>query len=95
MRKITIPALLALMLVAGCDEIAGDRVVVRGTGAEEFLKLRAGPGLGYKAILGVPDGTLLIRHACVTEVSQLWCKVSLAAAPGIAGYVSADYLSEH
>ena len=62
---------------------------------EEFLKLRAGPGLGYKTILGLPDGTLLNRQNCVTKVGQLWCKVSLVTAPGITGYVSADYLSSH
>jgi uncharacterized protein YraI len=93
MRKITIPLILALMLVAGCDDISVGRAVVRGTGAQEFLKLRAGPGLGYKTILGLPDGTQLARRSCVTEVGQLWCKVSLATAPGISGYVSADYLS--
>jgi len=93
MRKITIPLLLVLVLTAGCDDTASGRAMVKGTGAEEFLKLRAGPGLGYKPILGLPDGTLLTRHACVTEVGQLWCKVSLAAAPGITGYVSEDYLS--
>jgi uncharacterized protein YraI len=67
--------------------------VVEGAGPDEFLKLRAGPGLGYSIILGLPDGTSLIRRDCVTEVSQLWCRVSLAAAPQITGYVSADYLS--
>jgi uncharacterized protein YraI len=87
--------LLAFLLVAGCNELANGRTVVKGTGDEEFLKLRAGPGLGFKPILGLPDGTLLIRQNCVTEVGQLWCKVSLAAAPGITGYVSADYLSSH
>lgn len=95
MRKIIILLLLALMPIAGCNAMAGGgQVVVKGAGDEEFLKLRAGPGLGFKAILGLPDGTLLTRHDCVTEVGQLWCKVSLATAPGISGYVSADYLSE-
>lgn len=94
MRKITTPALLALLLFTGCDTTAAGRAVVSGTGDEEFLKLRAGPGLGYKATLGLPDGTLLTRRSCVTELGQLWCKVSLADAPGITGYVSADYLSE-
>ena len=94
MRKITFSVLLVLMLVSGCDVTAVGRAVVKGTGDEEFLKLRAGPGLGYKATLGLPDGTMLTRRTCVTEVGQLWCKVSLAAAPGITGYVSADYLSD-
>ena len=94
MRKITIPLLLAMLVVAGCDSTTAGDAVVKGTGNVEFLKLRAGPGLGYKATLGLPDGTMLTRRTCVTEVGQLWCKVSLAAAPGITGYVSADYLSD-
>lgn len=93
MRTLTIPLLLALTLGAGCEDTAAGRAIVKGTGDEQFLKLRAGPGLGYKVILGLPDGTLLTRRNCVAEVGQLWCKVSLATAPGVTGYVSADYLS--
>lgn len=93
MRKTTIPLILALILVAGCQTSVSGTAMVTGTGEEEFLKLRAGPGLGFKTILGLPDGTRLTRRACVTEVGQLWCKVALASAPGITGYVAADYLS--
>ena len=96
MRRGTASTLLALALLAGCDAgSAGEagRVVVQGAGLDEFLKLRAGPGLGYRIILGLPDGTPLIRRDCVTEVGQLWCGVSLSAAPQITGYLSADYLS--
>ena len=93
MRQINFPILLAMMLVASCDSATGGRAVVTGIGEEEFLKLRAGPSLGYKVVLGLPEGTPLKRHACVTELGQLWCKVSLAAAPAVSGYVSADYLS--
>jgi hypothetical protein len=73
--------------------VEAGRVVVEGAGPDEFLKLRAGPGLGFSTIVGLPDGTSLDRHDCVTELGQLWCKVSLSAAPQISGYVSADYLS--
>lgn len=93
MRRITIPVLLALMLVSSCDGPVAGRVVVKGTEQEEFLKLRAGPGLGFKIILGLPNGTALTRRTCVTELGQLWCQVSLTAAPEITGYVSADYLT--
>lgn len=93
MRTTTIKILLALILVSSCDGSPAGRVVVRGTEQEEFLKLRAGPGLGFKVILGLPDGTPLNRRVCVTELGQLWCRVSLTTAPGITGYVSADYLT--
>jgi uncharacterized protein YraI len=86
-------ALLALMLLAGCTDAAGNRAVVERAGPDDLLKLRAGPGLGFMVILGLPDGTELIRRDCVTELGQLWCRVSLAIAPGVTGYVSADYLS--
>jgi len=92
MSRNTLAALLALML-AGCIGTAGDRAVVKGAGPDEFLKLRAGPGLGYKVIMGLPDGTEVTRRDCVTEVGQSWCRVSLAGAPALSGYVSADYLS--
>ena len=94
MHRSTQALFLALLLVAGCVSVGTGRSVVKGAGPEELLKLRAGPGLGYRVILGLPDGTLLDRHDCVTEVGQLWCRVSLADAPGIKGYVSADYISE-
>ena len=92
MRLNTVPTLLALVLLAGCGGDAGG-VVVQGAGPDKFLKLRVGPGLGYRTILGLPDGTALVRRDCVTELGQLWCRVSLSAAPRITGYVSADYLS--
>ena len=93
MRRRAVPILLALALLAGCGTGDAGRAVVEGAGPEEFVKLRAGPGLGYRIILGLPDGTVLVRRDCVTELGQLWCRVSLSSAPGVTGYVSADYLS--
>ncbi|WP_409373599.1 SH3 domain-containing protein [Sulfitobacter guttiformis] len=81
------------MLLSGCSDFATERTTVLGAGPDELLKLRAGPGLGFSVVLGLPDGTSLVRRDCVTELGQLWCRVSLAAAPQITGYVAADYLS--
>lgn len=86
------PIVLILTLVSGCSDGLSNRAVVSGTGSDELLKLRAGPGLGFRVIVGLPDGTELIRRDCVTEASQLWCRVSLSASPTVTGYVSADYL---
>ena len=92
MRLAFIPLILGL-LVAGCAEgPIASRAVVSGAGSE-LLKLRAGPGLGYRIILGLPDGTVVNRHSCVVEVGQRWCRVSLAAAPGMRGFVADDYLT--
>lgn len=93
MRYAAFPFLAILMCVASCGETPVGRAVVKGAGDEEFLKLRAGPGLGFNVLLGLPDGTMVTRHACVTELGQLWCQVSLANGPGVKGYVSADYLT--
>ncbi|MFC3179369.1 SH3 domain-containing protein [Cypionkella sinensis] len=93
MRYIALPIGLALLLVAGCAEMSSSHAVVKGAGPDELLKLRAGPGLGYKIIVGLPDGTRLTRHTCVTEEGQLWCEVTVNASPYLKGYVSADYLS--
>lgn len=87
----TLSLLSVLLIVAGCA--TGTGAVVRNAGPDDLLKLRAGPGLGYKILMGLPDGTKLTRRDCVTEVGQLWCRVALADAPGVTGYVSADYLS--
>ncbi len=86
-------SLLTFALLVGCNSVAGSRTVVERAGPDDLLKLRAGPGLGYKVRLGLPDGTKLIRRGCVTEVGQLWCRVALADAPSVTGFVSADYLS--
>lgn len=77
----------------GMQHCIGTRTEVERVGEDEHLKLRAGPGLGFRVVLGLPDGTQLIQRDCVTESSQLWCRVSLAEAPTVSGYVSADYLA--
>lgn len=94
MHRSTLPTILVFMLLANCSDLVSDRTVVDGAGPDELLKLRAGPGLGYNVVLGLPDGTSLNRRDCVTEAGQLWCQVSLSGAPSITGYVSADYLLE-
>ncbi|SPJ22294.1 SH3 domain-containing protein [Palleronia abyssalis] len=93
MRLASLIPLSAILGIAACSGL-GTGAVVQGTGSEELLKLRAGPGLGYNVILGLPDGTRLVRRDCITEVGQLWCRVSLAESPGIVGYVSEDYLGD-
>ncbi len=93
MRPNKVLVMVALLVIANCSEITADSAVVVGTGPDDFLKLRAGPGLGFSVILGLPEGTSLYRQDCVTELGQLWCRVSLAAAPELIGYVSADYIA--
>ncbi len=93
MRLSTISLLATLLLAAGCGAGSGALTRVDRVGEEEFLKLRAGPGLGFRVILGLPEGTPLRQKHCVTELGQLWCKVALEEAPGLAGYVAADYLT--
>lgn len=92
MRSALILSMFSILLIAGCANGPGSRAVVERAGSD-LLKLRAGPGLGYRVILGLSDGTVLTRHDCVTESGQLWCRVSLLDAPRVTGYVSADYLS--
>ncbi|WP_019955027.1 SH3 domain-containing protein [Yoonia vestfoldensis] len=92
MRRIFPLSALAVLFAASCA--ANGNTVVTGAGPDDLLKLRAGPSLGFNVIMGLPDGTRLIRQDCVTELGQRWCRVSLADAPGVTGYVSADYLTE-
>lgn len=93
MSRYALTALLALTVLTGCLNVSGSRVTVERAGPEELLKLRAGPGLGFRVIVGLPDGTELIQRDCVTEAGQRWCRVSLADTPTLTGYVAADYLS--
>ncbi|MWB77781.1 SH3 domain-containing protein [Pseudooceanicola sp. 216_PA32_1] len=91
--RTTSKAILLLILLGGCAAVGGQKTTVRVSESDEFLKLRAGPGLGFRIVLGLPNGTELLRRDCVTEVGQLWCRVSLAQAPSVTGYVAADYLT--
>ncbi len=84
-------ALLALAITAGCS--VGSGTVVKGAGPDDLLKLREGPGLEHKIIIGLPDGTRLTRQNCVTNNGKVWCRVFLTDKPGVSGYVSADYLA--
>lgn len=79
------------MIAAGCT--VGSGAVVKGVGPDDLLKLREGPGLDRAIILGLPDGTRLVRQNCVTHDGKVWCRVTLADRPGLSGYVSADYLA--
>ena len=94
MKRRFLGMVAAVGLTVACTPVGGDVVVVRGVGAGDLLKLRSGPSLEYNIKYGLPDGTRLIRRDCQTELGQLWCEVSLADAPQVTGYVSADYLSE-
>ncbi len=93
MFRLIIPMLAAFSFLASCTNPPVSRAVVTGANPE-LLKLRGGPGLGYNVILGLPDGTVVIRRDCTTERGELWCRVSLAAAPSVTGFVAARYLSD-
>ena len=90
----TASAITVLASLAGCGIGGLGTEVVGNLGEEEFLRLRAGPSLGYAVVLGLPEGTPVIRQDCVTELGQLWCRVALAEARTVTGYVAADYLTE-
>ncbi len=95
MRKAFHAALAAAMLVSGAAaaDVPGDYAVT-GVEAEDMLKMRAGPGIGYRVIVGLPNGTALRVHSCEQTGGTRWCKVSLKQARGLKGYVSWAYLQE-
>ncbi len=99
MRRAIIAALvmiLAAPLVSPYTAEAGlDRYYkVAGVEADDMLKLRAGPGVGFKVIVGLPNGTVLRVYSCEQTGGTRWCKVALKQAPGLKGYVSWAYLRE-
>jgi uncharacterized protein YraI len=65
---------------------------VAGVEGDDMLKLRAGPGVGYRVIVGLPNGTVLRVHDCQQTGSTRWCRVALKQARGLTGYVNATYL---
>lgn len=99
MRKVIITLLTAAALGgafgagAATAQSRGDYEVV-GVEADDMLKMRAGPGVNYKIVLGLPNGTELLVHSCERSGNTSWCKVSLKQARGFKGFVSGAYLRE-
>lgn len=67
---------------------------VAGVEAGDMLKLRAGPGVGFRVIVGLPNGTVLRVYDCEMAGSTRWCKVALAEVRSLKGYVNATYLQD-
>ena len=55
------------MIATGCA--VGSGAVVKGAGPDDLLKLREGPGLNHKIIIGLPDGT---RRAIAISAGIAW-----------------------
>ncbi|MGO4916645.1 SH3 domain-containing protein [Pseudogemmobacter sp. W21_MBD1_M6] len=68
------------------------RYEVFGVEGDDMLKMRAGPGIGYIVIVGLPNGTVLRVQSCEQTGGTRWCSVSLDRARGLKGYVSWAYL---
>jgi uncharacterized protein YraI len=67
---------------------------VIGVEGDDLLKMRAGPGVGYRIVVGLPNGTELWLQSCEPSGNTSWCKVSLKQARGLKGYVSSAYLQK-
>ncbi|SET28077.1 SH3 domain-containing protein [Paracoccus homiensis] len=93
MSKAKLAPLLGFLLVAACGVAPDGRVMVKGAGPDDLLKLRTGPGLDHEVIMGLPDGTRLVRQTCAPVEGRTWCRVYLADTPRVSGYVSAEYLA--
>lgn len=99
MGRTMLTILAAVVLGTGLTAVpvnAGPSGVYEVSGVEkdDMLKMRAGPGTGYKIILGLPNGTVLRVHDCDQTGSTRWCEVSLKNARSLKGFVSWGYLRE-
>ncbi|MCQ0092953.1 SH3 domain-containing protein [Roseovarius sp. M141] len=99
MRRAIFAALAAVALgvIAGAEPAdAGPTGYYEVTGVEgdDMLKMRAGPGVGFQVIVGLPNGTVLQVHSCDRTGGTRWCKASLKQAHGLKGYVSWAYLRQ-
>lgn len=95
-RTMTALALVALALSVSPDPATAQdrRVSVSGVGTDDMLKLRAGPGTGFRVIVGLPEGTELVSRGCDRVGGTPWCEVRMAGVRGLSGYVSGHYLSD-
>ncbi|MEP3332181.1 SH3 domain-containing protein [Sedimentitalea sp.] len=97
MRRAVIAALAATVLGSiAMQADAGETGLheVIGVEDDDMLKMRAGPGTGYKILLGLPNGTVVRLHGCDQTGSTRWCKISLKQSRGVKGYVSWAYLQK-
>ncbi|TGD41902.1 SH3 domain-containing protein [Pseudotabrizicola sediminis] len=97
MRKALFGTIAAAMLatVSATTPAEADplgRHEVYGVQGDDMLKMRAGPGVGYVVIVGLPNGAVVRVHRCEQSGSTRWCSVTLDRARGLKGYVSASYL---
>lgn len=97
MRRTILGAVAAITLgVAGGAEPAAaaslGRYEVTGVAGDDMLKMRAGPGIGYIVIVGLPNGTVLQVQSCQQTGGTRWCRVALDRARSLKGYVSMAYL---
>lgn len=97
MRRATFTALVAMVLivVAGVAPALANparQYEVVGVAEDDMLKMRAGPGVGYRIIVGLPNGTIVRVYSCEQTGGTRWCRVSLKQARGLKGYVSWAYL---
>ena len=106
--RYAISAMLGAILLGGlaaCAPVGGGPVSLGGlnagpagtyevSGVEEgdMLKLRAGPGTGFRVITGLPNGTVVRVLDCERTGGTRWCKAVLQEARGLDGYVSYAYL---
>lgn len=86
---------LAAMIAAlpAAAETRGYYEVV-GVDEDDMLKMRAGPGVGYRIVVGLPNGTVVWVQSCERLGNTSWCKVALKQARGLKGYVSSAYLQK-
>ena len=92
MRIIIAAALAATLTGCAVPEVVQGRYVVAGVEGDDMLKLRAGPGTGYIAVLGLPNGTEVFVDSCDPNGNTAWCRVTLDDGQGVTGYASKAYL---
>jgi uncharacterized protein YraI len=87
-------ALAAVLSTGPAHADLGEFAEVVGVQDDDMLKMRAGPGTGYKVIVGLPNGTVLRVHDCQRVGGTKWCRVSLKQARALKGYVAWHYLRD-
>lgn len=61
--------------LTGCvtsSERLDEYYMVAGVEEGDMLKMRAGPSIGYKVIVGIPNGTVLRIYSCEQTGGTRW-----------------------
>lgn len=95
MRAAVFAIAIAMSFATALPAAAWSRLYeVYGVEEGDMLKMRAGPEVGYRVLVGLPNGTVVRVYNCESSGAVQWCKISVKEFRSLTGWVSKSYLRE-